>query len=209
MKRLNCAACHRRDGNGAQLPIVLGEEGVQGLTPEVFPDLTWTGERLRIDASKTIISGQATHLARPWLKARMPGFPAFAETLAHGLAAQHGLGEEDQSAFAVNEQLAAAGQTLIQKERLDCRQCHAVRDLPPTGDSATNIAPGVNFALIPGRMRQEFYRRFVLDPPRYDVGVRMPKLAQDGKTTKVTDLFDGDAARQFEAIWHYLQDLQR
>ena len=88
---------------------------------------------------------------------------------------------------------------------LDCRQCHAIGDLPPTGDKQTLLAPGINFALTRDRIRFDFYRRFTLDPPRYDVTTRMPKLAADGRTTKVTDIFDGDARRQFEAVWQFLQ----
>jgi hypothetical protein len=47
----------------------------------------------------------------------------------------------------------------------------------------------------------------VLDPPRYDLGTRMPKLAADGRKTNVTAVMDGDARRQFDAIWQYLQTL--
>ena len=42
-------------------------------------------------------------------------------------------------------------------------------------------------------------------PPRYDTNTRMPKLAPDGKKTKVTKFFDGDAQKQFDAIWEYLK----
>ena len=43
---------------------------------------------------------------------------------------------------------------------------------------------------------------------RWDVTSRMPQLAPDGKTTKVTSFYDGDAAKQFEAIWHYIQSVK-
>lgn len=88
---------------------------------------------------------------------------------------------------------------------LDCRQCHPIGSLPPTGDKNTLLAPGINFALTRERIRYDFYRRFTLDPPRYDVSTRMPKLAAEGRTTKVKDILDGDARQQFEAVWHYLQ----
>ena len=32
-------------------------------------------------------------------------------------------------------------------------------------------------------------------------------LAADGKTTGVRNVFDGDAHRQYEALWHYIQTL--
>ena len=71
----------------------------------------------------------------------------------------------------------------------------------------TRLAQGIDFDAIPRRLRSDFYHRFVLDPPRYDVGTRMPKLALDGRTTKVLDIEGGDATRQFDAIWQYLQQL--
>jgi hypothetical protein len=46
--------------------------------------------------------------------------------------------------------------------------------------------------------------RWMLDPLRIDPQTKMPKFATDGKYTKVTDVYDGDARRQFDAIWHYL-----
>jgi hypothetical protein len=90
---------------------------------------------------------------------------------------------------------------------LDCRQCHSIGSLPPTGDKHTLLAPGINFAMIRDRIRDDFYRRFTLDPPRYDVSTRMPKLAADGRKTKITNILDGDARRQFEAVWHFLQSI--
>ena len=77
-------------------------------------------------------------------------------------------------------------------------------DQQPTGDANTQIALGINFRHVRQRLRHDFYRRFVLDPPRYDIGTKMPKLVTDGRTTKAQTYFAGDASSQFEAIWHYM-----
>ena len=37
----------------------------------------------------------------------------------------------------------------------------------------------------------------------------MPRFADDDGKTPLTDLFDGQAAAQFEAIWHYLHSLRK
>ena len=106
----------------------------------------------------------------------------------------------------VDADLVAIGEVLATRAgTLDCRQCHPIGLLPPTGDKNTLLAPGINFALTRDRIRHDFYRRFTLDPPRYEVSTRMPKLAVDGRTTKFKEVFDGDARQQFEAVWHYLQ----
>jgi hypothetical protein len=47
----------------------------------------------------------------------------------------------------------------------------------------------------------------MLDPPRVDPITRMPKLTMEGNTTALRDVLDGDARRQFDAIWHFIQTL--
>ena len=47
----------------------------------------------------------------------------------------------------------------------------------------------------------------MMNPARYDITTNMIRLSEDGITTKVRDYFDGDAHRQFEALWHYIQSL--
>jgi hypothetical protein len=151
------------------------------------------------------VAGEIEEKPRQWLKARMPSYPAYARVLASGLAAEHGHdGSELDKRHDAS--LAAAGRQLIESTGLDCRQCHGVGSVPPTGDRQTLLAPGVNFAMVRDRMRSDFYDRWMLDPPRFDLNTRMPKLAVDGKTTKVTRILDGDARKQFEAIWAFLQE---
>lgn len=205
---LRCQACHNRDGqNGARLPI-LDDESETGHAPEFLPDLTWAGEKLQTTWLKRLLSGDVEKPTRVWLKGRMPAYPQHADALSKGLAAEHGLAPVDQPAAAPLAELIAAGEQLTHKEHLDCLQCHGVGKLEPIGDDKTKLAPGINFALVKQRLRHDYYRRFVLDPPRFDTSTRMVKLAPDGKTTKVTSFYDGDAAQQFEAIWNYIQSVK-
>ena len=134
----------------------------------------------------------------------MPKFPQFADTIARGLAEQHGVRPEDADAVEYDEGLGEIGRKLTLSTALDCRQCHGVEDIQPRGDDRTKLAPGINFADIRDRLRYDSYHRFVMDPPRYDLSVKMPRLAANGKTTTITKFFDGDARLQFDAIWHYL-----
>jgi hypothetical protein len=201
---LRCDACHKRDGEQALRMAVLTEESESGLTPELLPDLTWAGEKLHRSWAEQQIAGKIDARVRPWLKARMPAFPAYAAALAAQIEAEHGLGSTPHEA-EVQPELARIGEQLTLKENLDCRQCHGMGDLEPMGDEKTKLAPGINFGFAKDRLRRDYYHRFVLDPPRWDISTRMPKLAVDGRTTKVTKFYQGDAAQQFEAIWHYLQ----
>lgn len=201
--RYRCLACHTRDGRASPRPILIAEEG-RGAAAEPIPDLTWTGEKLHAQWTSQYLAGQRDRPLRPWLAARMPKFPPFADVIACGLAEQHGVWPEDVDVVEFDEALGEIGRDLTLSTALDCRQCHGVGDIQPRGDDRTKLAPGINFAEIRDRLRYDSYRRFVLDPPRYDLSVKMPRLTADGKTTTIARYFNGDARLQFDAIWHYL-----
>jgi type 1 glutamine amidotransferase/mono/diheme cytochrome c family protein len=205
---LRCNSCHDRDGKRSPRMEILADESDHGLAPEQFPSLTWTGDRLRREWIEAFISGQADVKPRQWLKGRMPSFPAYSKALADGLAAQHGRAavEPETDREKASPETIEAGRQLVSSTGLDCRQCHGLGNLPPTGDKQTLLAPGINFALVRSRMREDFYHSWMLDPPRFDLNTRMPKLAADGSHTKVTKFYDGDARRQFNAIWAFLQE---
>jgi hypothetical protein len=54
-------------------------------------------------------------------------------------------------------------------------------------------------------MRHDFYTRWVRNPQRYEPGTRMPQYADLEGKTSFRDVFEGDAVKQFEAIWQYLR----
>ncbi|HND54272.1 MAG TPA: c-type cytochrome, partial [Pirellulaceae bacterium] len=211
IERLNCHACHTRDARVSQLRDIIAEESSRGIVPEPLPNLTWTGEKLQATWLRSQLAGDLPQRARPWLKARMPAFSRYSETLAAGLMAQHGLPFTATQRDAQNpttEVIEAGKRLTFANGGLDCRQCHAVGAAQPTGDAGTRIAHGVNFALVGRRLQDDYYRRFLLDPPRYDISTKMPKLAVDGKKTKIADVFGGDAEKQFAAIWAYIKSLE-
>jgi cytochrome c551/c552 len=205
---LRCGACHVRDSQASPRVELLLEEGEQGLPPEPVPALTWAGEKLRPDWMEGLLAGRPGPAARPWLKVRMPSFPAYAKQLARGLAAEHGMGPAPPSDLRPDPALVEAGRQLTQAVGgLDCRQCHGIGPLRPEGDAQTHFALGVNLAQSRARLQREYYDRWMRDPLRIDPQTKMPKLASEGRT-KALGHFEGDAPRQFEALWHFLQSLE-
>lgn len=208
-ERLRCAACHDRDGRRSYRNMVLAEEG-RGVVPKPAPALTWTGEKLWPDWSRKMIGGQLAYKPRPWLKSRMPAFAHHAKTLAEGWAAQHGMdphGERETTPASADAGLIEVGKRLAMKEGLNCLQCHAIGHMQPLGDKDTEIHPGLNFVYLRERLKQDYYLRFVMDPPRYEIGTNMPRLADDRKRTKLKFVLDGEARAQFDAVWHFIQSL--
>jgi mono/diheme cytochrome c family protein len=202
VKALQCNSCHRRDGDITRWHAVLEEEGK---TPENLPSLTWAGEKLKPAWTKKLLAGAADHRARPWLKSRMPAFGARAEMLAVGLPHEHGFGVNDDERPPPDAKLAAVGEKLIpQQGGFNCINCHGIGKTPAIQPFE---APGINLLDAAFRLRYGYFQRWMLAPDRVDVTMRMPVFAADGKTTQIREVFDGDAHRQFDALWHYLQTL--
>src|SRR5205085_4891126 len=169
------------------------------------PSLTWAGEKLQPAWTTKLLKGEIDHRARPWLKARMPRFPARAELLPLGLSDEHGFRADEDDRPILDAKLAKLGDKLIEQQGgFNCVTCHAVGKRAAL---APFEAPGINLLDAAVRLRHHFYPRWMIDPPHVDITTRMPKFSQDGKTTPIRDVLDGDARRQYEAVWHYMQTL--
>jgi hypothetical protein len=210
MPTLGCTNCHGRDGRPSTWALVAGDLAKAApLPPEQdpvaqgIPALTWVGGKLQPDWMERFVTGKEPS-PRPWLRARMPHFDARGVVIVQGLVRSHGYiaPEPLQTGDA---QLAAHGERLIcMGEGFGCVQCHGLGDQPPV---QVFERQGVNFKIAAARLRREYYMRWLLDPPRIDPDSRMPKYADAKGKTAFTELLDGDAARQFGAIWHYFRTL--
>ena len=203
MRTLRCAACHDRDTATSPRREIIAEESELGRLPGVLPNLTWAGEKLQTGWATRLLGGQLKHPSRPWLKARMPGFGTWGARLARGLAAEHGVSIEATSGPRPEPALAEIGARLTLKQGgFHCMQCHGVGSKPA-------LAPfdnrGVNFSRVRDRLRYGFYLDWMFDPLRLDPHSKMPRFSPDRKTTSVGNVLDGDARKQFDALWNYLQ----
>lgn len=222
VRALNCVGCHAADGKESLLvtlydaehkalegrfPAAKGDDA-EAFAPDQRPPLmTWFGEKLRPNWAAAFVAGQVADKPRPYLHARMPAFATRAGLLAAGMAAEHGVGStapDDPPHPKPDAALAAVGSKLSGRtpnESFSCTQCHAVATTPPF---APFEAPAVNFALAAERLRKDYYHRWVHNPLKLDPNTKMPAFErEDGKTT-ITTVYDGDARKQFEAIWQYL-----
>jgi mono/diheme cytochrome c family protein len=204
VRALQCNSCHRRDGDITRWHAVLEVEGKE---PEKLPSMTWIGEKLKPAWTQKLLAGQHDHSARPWIKARMPAFPARAEMLAVGLSHEHGFGIDDDERPKPDAKLAAIGEKLVpQQGGFKCNDCHAIGKTPATQPFEVE-ARGINLLDAALRLRYSYYQRWMMVPDRVDVTMRMPVFSSDGKTTQLREVFDGDARKQYDALWHYIQTL--
>jgi cytochrome c553 len=206
-KSMNCKACHGRDGHSALLPYVLLEDGVQGRAAEPVPDLTWAGEKLRPAWSRQLFAGRLGYRPRPHFRIRMPRLHARGDWISTGLSHEHGFDLEENPRPPHDEELAAIGSEVAASSTgLACHRCHAIGERQAT---APLEVLSTNLWYVTERLRYGFYHRWLRDPLRIDPQTKMIKFAQDGRRTGLDTYYDGDARQQFEAVWHYLEQLNR
>lgn len=233
-----CIACHRRDDIYDRWTLLEGEvdaihakfgvdlsgpadahdededdgyegdddAGIEPMVMQNRPPLTWSGGMLLPKFVEARLAGTWREKPRPWLTARMPAFAFDAERFARGLAAQHGYAPDDEPRPAPDLEAASIGEKLIANGTgFGCTQCHAVGDRPA---EAVFEVEGINFDLVTQRLRREYFDRWVLQPTRVDPASRMPQYADEYGQTPLIQHYDGDASRQYDAIWQFLRTLE-
>lgn len=216
IRALRCVACHRRDGEEdagsgfaeeadpllAAAPPETAEEEAPYRVDQTRPPLTWVGEKLKPEWMGAFLAGALSYRPRPWLRAHMPAFPARAALLAAGLALEHGCPPSSPPDPAPDADLAEVGRRLCAKSGgFGCGSCHHIGSAAAVG---VFEVMGVNFMRVKERLRKEYFHRWMRNPFRVEFGTKMPQYANDAGRTAYADVFEGDAAKQYEAIWHYL-----
>jgi mono/diheme cytochrome c family protein len=211
IKQLNCAACHVYNGAGNDWDSVAMEskhfagknEHKGAHLDQSRPKISNAGDKLNTDWLQHLLEGKVKPKPRPWLAARMPAFPSRAAALASGMAAEHGVAPCSADKSAVKQDVVASGKQLLGPNGgFACIICHAV-------GSQKAVAPfesqGLNLMLANERLRENYYMRWMLDPPRIDHATKMPKYAAEDGTTPLADVLGGDANAQFNAVWEFLK----
>lgn len=203
---LNCYACHERGGVGGmpedRLPYLtssaldLGDEG------RVPPTLSGVGRKMQRGAIAQVIRGQFP--VRPYLVTRMPDYgEAHAEFLARHLAvADHDPTEKPTPRHGRENQVGRNlwGRALMGTEGLSCVTCHSLRGEKSLGIQAMDLAH------VPGRLRPEWFRDYLINPARFRPGTRMPSFWPGGKPTVRVG---GSTERQIDSLWVYLSELDQ
>ncbi len=208
IQSLHCAGCHSMDGHASLLESVHVETnslvahvaGENEKLDQTRPHLTFIGEMLHASYLESMINGAAGQRPRPWLDMRMPAFRAYSSGLATGLARMHGVEPGKPDVPTPDAALADIGKKLAGTDGFGCTTCHGVGPVKPT---AAFEVEGVNFALSHQRLRQEWFTRWMDNPSSVTPSTKMPRYSEEGKSQRPE--LEGDAAKQFEALWNYIQ----
>lgn len=209
---LRCNSCHVQDGKASLLTanhaetksLVAHIEGHSEKLEQSRPPLTHMGAMLHTSYLKKMILGTIEPRPRPWLDMRMPAFPIYAEGLAQGLAAQHGLPSSDPSFEEAPVDQIEVGKSLAAMTGYACVTCHAIGDSPAL---AAFEVQGINFALAHQRLRPGYFHQWMQNPTRMVPDTKMPKYTNDDGSGLRPDILGGDSKKQFEAIRAYFQSL--
>lgn len=192
---LGCVRCHGFATGGGMPPAILQDvrdaiaaDTTEGSDP---PDLVKAKERLRVGYVRDVLE-RGTR-ARPYLALRMPSFP---RDQVAGLADLLCKPRSDVTRPAPLARVEA-GKTLVGTGGLSCITCHDFAGQPSLGQR------GPDLTQMHARLEPEFLERWIRDPAAIRPGTRMPSFFPGGKSA-ITNVLDGDAAAQVDALLAYL-----
>jgi cytochrome c551/c552 len=215
VKALNCLACHKRDGTDdawtdlqVETATLLEGAPLEEKDPDghpypaaqIRPSLTWIGEKLKPEWAAAFLAGKVSYKPRPYLRARMPAFPARAEGLATGLALEHGYPLISPPDAPPILDLIPVAKQLVGNTGLNCMSCHNIGKTPAVG---VFEAPGINFMHVKERLRPAYYQRWVRAPIKVEPETKMPTYFT-GEASVLPTILEGKADKQIDALWNYL-----
>jgi mono/diheme cytochrome c family protein len=200
MSRLNCYACHDRDGKGGPEDPRAQFFGVNDFTAESLgqlahlpPNLDKVGRKLTRGWFEKILWGKDGSV-RPYMDTRMPDFgQAQTEMLISAFNEADKFDkpiEIDVSGLAKHHR-AEAGRQLLGAKGLACVSCHGLKDRKSLGPPVIRLTHTVE------RLQPEYFKELLLNPQVTQPGTVMPPMFVGRKKADL----------EIESIWTYLREI--
>lgn len=201
--RLNCLACHERNGQGGvgryrkaffetYGHVDFGDEG------RLPPPLTGAGRKLKPSWITSVLQGKGS--VRAHMRMRMPVFKGEQVNALPVLLASSdvdGPQATEQAVFGDQSNLVDAGRQLIDT---GCVQCHLLR-----GEAVPGVI-GVDLEGIASRVHPQWFHDFLLNPGDLKPHTRMPSFFPRGQSQN-QKVLEGNTERQIAAMWVYLKGI--
>ncbi len=201
MTRLNCYACHDRDGKGgpedprAQY-FGLNDSGAESLGQlgNLPPNLDKVGRKLTRGWFEKVLWGKDGSV-RPYMDTHMPSFGREqTEMMIAWLNEADALEkpfEIDVSGLAKHHR-AEAGRQLLGAKGLACVACHGLKDRKSLGPPVIRLTHTVE------RLQPEYFKELLLNPQVTQPGTVMPPMFVGRKKADL----------EIESIWTYLREVE-
>lgn len=201
MSRLNCYACHDRDGKGGpEDPRAQyfgsndGSAESLGELAHLPPNLDNVGRKLTRGWLQKVLYGEGGSV-RPYMDTRMPHFGQAQTEMLVDL-----LPESDQREKPVKIDVsglekhhrAELGRGLMGSTGLACISCHGLKDRKSLGPPVIRLTHTVD------RLQPEYFKELLLNPQATQVGTMMPPMFIGRKK----------ADQEIESIWTYLKEIE-
>ena len=198
--RLDCVACHQRDGVGGPTEATRDAFATDNLNlgeaARRPPTLNGVGGKFPEAVLFDIIAYGASH--RPYMRTRMPGVgPANARGLARDLVALDSSFQSSYAGSLTDRDAREAGVLLVGTDGMGCVTCHT---FDGRNASALNA---VDLTTMADRLDRGWFEAYLRNPSAFQPDTIMPTFWPGGESTR-PEILDGDASAQIEALWRYL-----
>lgn len=201
MTRLNCYACHDRDGKGGpEDPRAQyfgsndGSAESLGELAHLPPNLDNVGRKLTGEWLKKVLWGEGGSV-RPYMDTRMPNFGEAQTEMFVGLLPEADKREQpveiDVSGLGKHHR-AEIGRQLMGSTGLACVACHGLKERKSLGPPVIRLTHTVE------RLQPEYFKELLLNPQATQPGTMMPPMFMGRKK----------ADQEIESIWIYLKELE-
>jgi mono/diheme cytochrome c family protein len=204
MTRMNCYACHARDGKGGVEPARADyfgskDESAQSLGEMGYlpPSLDYTGRKLTKAWWDKLLWGEGGAV-RPYLKTRMP---TFGRASSEAIFSQWVAADQRTPPVTMDisglrlHQRAHFGRILMGTNDggLGCITCHGLKDIKAPGIAAIDLTATTQ------RLHPEYFKELLLNPQALQPGTRMPPMFADRSK----------ADQEIEQLWTYLKEIDQ
>jgi mono/diheme cytochrome c family protein len=199
LTRLNCIACHQRDGLGGvatnRSEYFTGREESLGEQGRIPPPLTGAGAKLKAAWLREVVANGAG--VRPTMNTRMPKFGAGnTEPLVAWLKQLDSLPSAKFERVPQSAKPHNVGRELAGTKGFNCIACHTFR-------GRKTAIGGLELTTMTERLEESWFHLFLAQPQRFAPLTVMPGFWPDGKST-LPDVLGGDPGQQRDALWQYL-----
>lgn len=199
----NCYACHQRGKRGGVTETrnasFLSNQPEMGDEGRIPPQLTGVGAKLRKEWLEHVFQNGAKD--RPYMFTRMPKFGV--ANVGHLVAELSKADPEPPYQRVVptvaDGVLKATGRKLVGAQGFSCIKCHTWGNVPATGIQS------IGMTTMTRRLREPWFHAYILDPPAFRAGTRMPAAWPMGQTL-LPNVLGGDARQQIHSVWAFLAD---
>jgi glucose/arabinose dehydrogenase/mono/diheme cytochrome c family protein len=210
LDQAGCQRCHQRDSDRPppleEVGSTLGGARLQYVPFQRTPRLTNLHQKYNRAYLATAVREGVSGLRPSRYSYRMPAFGHDAEALLQALAEGDGelpAGGDPAQRLPDDPTVGTlAGPSLVGFTGYACVSCHVWN-----GQTLSEPDPGAvgpDLTRVHGRIRRDWFDRFLEDPGRVHPGTPMPGITPKGKPATLQSVLDGDPAKQRDALWAYL-----